>query len=190
MNMREQENIDLVKRLRTRQPYKHALEIMADDLTQWLRDESVHDGDIFEHSIILGQGDYPSGRDIIGNAVRKMNEAADAIEALQVRVAELETEAERRDEQIRDMIEASGQTCACGYDKASDICLGHLSHFRKSVATARRDAFEEAAKVADHIMRDYAELTYSPHHDRMQNAAKTYCAGEIAAAIRDLAEKG
>lgn len=75
--------------------------------------------------------------------------AADAIEALQARVAELEIEAERRDEQILDMIEASGQTCACGYDKASDICLGHLSHFRKSVATARRDAFEEAAKVAD-----------------------------------------
>ena len=54
----------------------------------------------------------------------------------------------------------------------------------------RNAALEEAAKVADHIMKDYAELTYSPHHDRMQNAAKTYCAGEIAAAIRALAEKG
>lgn len=62
---------------------------------------------------------------------RDGNEAADAIEALQARVAELEAEAERRDEQIQDMIEASGQKCACGYDKASDVCLGHLSHFRK-----------------------------------------------------------
>lgn len=122
MNMREQENIDLVKRLRTRQPYKHALEIMADDLTQWLRDESVHDGDIFEHSIILGQGDYPSGRDIIGNAVRKMNEAADAIEALQARVAELEV----------------------GHTDKADAWDSVIAAGKK----ARRDALEEAAKVA------------------------------------------
>lgn len=54
------------------------------------------------------------------------------------------------------------------------------------VVEARNAALEEAARVADRIMDDYAKMTYSPHHDRMQNAAKTYCAGEIAAAIRDM----
>jgi hypothetical protein len=56
-------------------------------------------------------------------------------------------------------------------------------------ANAYRQGLEDAAKVADKIMRDYAKLTYSPQHDRMQNAAKTYCAGEIAAAIRAKIEK-
>ena len=65
-----------------------------------------------------------------------------------------------------------------------------IAELEEALEAARRDALEEAAKVAEHIMSDYAELTYSPHHDRMQNAAKTYCAGEIAAAIRALAEKG
>ena len=99
------------------------------------------------------------------------------VEALQARVAELETEAERRDEQIRDMIEASGQTCACGYDKASDICLGHLSHFRKSVATARRDAFEEAAKYHDNFLMTQTGTSVE----------KVVASTE---AIRALAEKG
>lgn len=65
------------------------------------------------------------------------------------RVAELEAEAERRDEQIQGMIEASGQTCACGYDRASDVCLGHYPHFKKSMAEARNKALEDAAQVAD-----------------------------------------
>lgn len=121
-----------------------------------------------------------------------MMEAADAIEALQARVAELETEAERRDEQIRDMIEAIGQTCACGYDKASDICLGHLSHFRKSVATARRDAFEEAAKVADVYHRKAVERSDREEDEAEQNRHDECAAtaGSIAIVIRALAEKG
>ena len=156
MNMREQENIDLVKRLRTRQPYKHALEIMADDLTQWLRDESVHDGDIFEHSIILGQGDYPSGRDIIGNAVRKMNEAADAIESLQARVKELDT-------------------TISNLRKVNEQYLKNSNENFHAANTARRDAFEEAARVADMWATDLQ---------------RQFGNGGPAAAIRALAEKG
>lgn len=57
------------------------------------------------------------------------------------------------------------------------------------VSAARREALEEAAKVAKNVMTKYAELTYDPNHDKMQNAAKTYCAGEIEAAIRALMEK-
>ena len=75
--------------------------------------------------------------------------------------------------------------------RSSEAYAAELWNTRSDAAVkaARREALEEAAKVADHIMRDYAELTYSPHHDKMQNAAKTYCAGEIATAIRALAEK-
>ena len=131
-----------------------------DDLVKRLRDAYPATQDM-QHTL---QGDL-------------MDEAADAIEALQARVAELETEAERRDEQIRDMIEASGQTCACGYDKASDICLGHLSHFRKSVATARRDAFEEAAKYHDNFLMTQTGTSVE----------KVVASTE---AIRALAEKG
>lgn len=128
--MREQENIDLVKRLRDAYPATQDM----------------------QHTL---QGDL-------------MDEAADAIEALQARVSELE---------------AKAKSDAMDY-------LADTGQLMDRLETARRDAFEEAAKVAEHIMSDYAELTYSPHHDRMQNAAKTYCAGEIAAAIRALAEKG
>lgn len=64
---------------------------------------------------------------------------------LKARIAELEAEAEQRNEQIYDMIDASGQKCACGYDKPSDVCLWHLSHFRRLLDAA----YERAAEVAE-----------------------------------------
>lgn len=100
----------------------------------WIEDE-FGDGD--DDQWEYGSWDARMYRGYVHEYVR-----ADLYEALQSRVAELETQRDK----------------------------------------ARDKALEEAARVADKIMSDYAELAYSPHHDRMQNAAKTYCAGEIAAA--------
>lgn len=52
---------------------------------------------------------------------------ADALEAAQARIAELE-------QHIADMIDDSGQECACGYENPTDICLGHLPMYRKAQA--------------------------------------------------------
>lgn len=87
-------------------------------------------------------------------------------------IARLNAEAEKRDEQIAEMIEASGQTCACGYDYPQDVCLGHLPHFRKSVAAAERRAYERAAEVAEKFDGFQIGAAHWPAH--------------IAAAIRAL----
>ena len=66
---------------------------------------------------------------------------ADALEAAQARIAELE-------QHIADMIDDSGQECACGYDNPTDICLGHLPMYRK--AQARIAELEQrVAKLED-----------------------------------------
>ena len=43
---------------------------------------------------------------------------------------------------------------------------------------------ERCARIAGEAMCKYAKDTYSNDEGRMQNAAKTYCADEIATAIR------
>ena len=55
------------------------------------------------------------------------------------RIAELE-------QHVADLIQASGQECACGYDNPTDVCLGHKPHLDKRIATARNEALEEAAE--------------------------------------------
>ena len=47
---------------------------------------------------------------------------------------------------------------------------------------------EACAEIADAAMEKYAAATYQNPEARMQNAAKTYCAGDIAAAIRARSE--
>jgi hypothetical protein len=44
-----------------------------------------------------------------------------------------------------------------------------------------------AAVVADSVADTYATATYCSEDGRLQNAAKVYCAGEIATGIRALA---
>lgn len=62
-------------------------------------------------------------------------EAADALEAQQKRIDELE-------QHIADMIDDSGQECACGYDNPTDVCLGHKPMFDRM--QKRIDALTEA----------------------------------------------
>jgi len=112
-------------------------------------------------------------------------EAADAIEALQAQLAEARDDAAFVAAQLQAVLDMSPPPQEGILKKR----LHELAARKNALAEARDKALEEAARVADRIMDDYAEMTYSPHHDRMQNAAKTYCAGEIAAAIRALKKK-
>lgn len=67
---------NLKRRLRTRAPYKSDVQIMVEMLGP---EPPV---------VILGQGDYPTAVQIADRVTADMNAAADAIEALQARVAE------------------------------------------------------------------------------------------------------
>ena len=100
---------------------------------------------------------------------------------LRTEIARLESEAEKRNEQIADMLEASGQLCACGYDYPSDVCLGHLSHFRKSVAAARNAALEDAARAAEPIIQKWVD--FEPPYDGSLDDAIDLIQG-LPAAIR------
>ena len=103
------------------------------------------------------------------------------------------------DDKCRTMTESSGCLCSAAADRIEELeaeCRAHEGNARENynrlmaaeakLAMARNDALEDAALMAGRKMEHYAELTYSPNHDKIQNAAKTYCAGEIAAGIRAL----
>lgn len=99
--------------------------------------------------------------------------AADAIEALQARVAELDT-------------------TISNLRKVNEQYLKNSNENFHAANTARRDAFEEAAKVCD----DEADkcddaVKWGGHPKYIANCkAAAYAMRDRAAAIRDLAEKG
>jgi hypothetical protein len=93
--------------------------------------------------------------------VRRFNEYP----ALQARLAEVEAH-------NRALIDASGQECGCGYDRPSDVCLGHLPAYRKMQARLA----EVEAELRFHV--DDAVKAWSAHE-----AAETRA--EAAEAERD-----
>ena len=66
--------------------------------------------------------------------------------AQKARAEAAEAQLAARDEQISDIL--ADQKCGCGYDKPSDVCLGHITHFRKSLAIARAETWDAAADWA------------------------------------------
>jgi hypothetical protein len=50
--------------------------------------------------------------------------AESQIESLQAKI-------EKLDQHNADMIDASGQECACGYDNPDDVCMGHYGNFKR-----------------------------------------------------------
>ena len=76
-------------------------------------------------------------------------DAADLITALLARIAAREAQIKGLEQHVADLL--ADQECGCGYDKPTDVCLGHLPLHRKTVA--RAEAAEtaldaERAKVA------------------------------------------
>lgn len=131
---------NLVSRLRTGDQYKHALEIMADDIGQWLRDEGLLGHDPFTHNIILGNGDYPTGREIIADAVRKMNEAAARIEELEAEVVTA-TEAlediarQKRTDELETEYDVEVADFEGGYDAIIDVARAAIRAMKSTSQT-------------------------------------------------------
>jgi hypothetical protein len=78
---------NLTARLKAREPYKHPLGLMLEDLE-----------DVAERTILLGQGDYPTVRRLVMQVVADMAEAADLLAAKDAEIARLTAEL---DEQAR-----------------------------------------------------------------------------------------
>jgi len=68
---------NLVRKLRTKSPYKSAIQI------------AVEDHDVGNLAVVLGQGDYPTFQQIADGMTGDMNAAADRIEALEAENARL-----------------------------------------------------------------------------------------------------
>ena len=139
-----------------------------------------------------------------------MDEAADAIEALQARVAE----AERRRDEWRKKAEGYDAVRLALREKVGASWPPNMSRLlwagiaadekkradqaEAAMTDARRDAFEEAAKVAEHLQCETCRVWFhpsEPHTDDICSAGHSSWGGardakEIADAIRDLAEKG
>jgi hypothetical protein len=78
---------NLTARLKAREPYKHPLGLMLEDLEG-----------VAERTILLGQGDYPTVRRLVMQVVADMAEAADLLAAKDAEIARLTAEL---DEQAR-----------------------------------------------------------------------------------------
>ena len=52
--------------------------------------------------------------------------------------AALHAEIARLGQHVADLIDASGQECACGYDKPDDVCLGHQPLLKRKDAEIAR----------------------------------------------------
>ena len=175
---------DLARQLRTDAQYKHALEIMADDIDQWLRDEGLLGHDPFTHNIILGTGDYPTGREIIAHSVKKMNEAA-------ARIEELETEVEaafaRGVNYAQEQARVEGRLVIVDSPELSDLRTRAESAEAK-LETARNDALEEAAMACDDEADKCDDSAKWSGPGRYSNDCKaaSYAMWDRAAAIRAL----
>lgn len=151
---------DLARQLRTDAQYKHALEIMADDIDQWLRDEGLLGHDPFTHNIILGTGDYPTGREIIAHSVEKMNEAADRIEELEAENARLVRDAKKFAAKLAIKGGNENYPTLWAYEQACAALDKHRARAEaaeEKLATARNDALEEAARITDR-WEDHAQF--------------------------------
>lgn len=80
---------------------------------------------------------------------RKRGHEIPEIAAKDAEIARLEAEADARDEQIAAMVAASGQECACGYEKPGDVCLAHLPLYLKREA----DHKAEISKLRKALVR-------------------------------------
>ncbi|MCP4410768.1 MAG: hypothetical protein GY807_24110 [Gammaproteobacteria bacterium] len=72
----------------------------------------------------------PSEDDSPENDRQKLNQTATVIENLAAHVAELEARNDEWEQHVADLINASEQTCACGYDNPTDRCLVCLKAFK------------------------------------------------------------
>jgi hypothetical protein len=81
-------------------------------------------------------------------------------------------ERDAKHEQVQDML--ADQECACGYDNPTDVCLGHLSYHRKTVARA------EAAKAEVATLR--AELDDAKSENASRSAMFATVSAELDAA--------
>lgn len=70
------------------------------------------------------------------------------LSALTTPPADIREENERLLEHIQELLDASGQECACGYDKPDDVCLGHTPLFNRLKARAT------AAEAREKTLRD------------------------------------
>lgn len=87
-------------------------------------------------------------------------------------------EGERDDihEQVRDML--ADQACACGYDKPTDVCIGHLSFHRKTVARAEAAEAHAAALAAqvERMREGLADIAKQKRTDEMETEYDVECA--------------
>lgn len=83
-------NDDLIRRLRTREPYKSDVQIMVEMLGP---EPPI---------VVLGQGDYPTAVQVADRVTRDMNEAADTIARLRAELAEARNEALREAAKVAD----------------------------------------------------------------------------------------
>lgn len=113
---------DLVRRLRTKRPYKSDVQIMV----EMFGPEPP--------TVILGQGDYPTAVDIADRVTADMNAAADAIEALEARVAEFSCPVGMKD------------PLACSAGTCGDCLASRVLWLQTELLSARNAALEEAAK--------------------------------------------
>ena len=62
----------------------------------------------------------------------------------------IRAERDRLSEQVKDMIDASGQECACGYDRPGDVCLGHWPKFK--ALAVNRDRLAQLVRRAQDLI--------------------------------------
>ena len=77
-------------------------------------------------------------------------------DAYEAEVNQLRTELEQTQQHVADLIDASGQECACGYDKPDDVCLGHQPKFNKLNAKLEKlTAFAETVSAKDFLFNEF-----------------------------------
>lgn len=117
---------DLIARLETKQPYKSALQIACED-----------DG-IGAQVIVLGQGDYPSMRQLADRATDDMNEAATCIRQQAARIAELEGLLDETNE-IMFVATLGEHELTSHIDGSHERKKARIAHFRNVRAALKRE---------------------------------------------------
>jgi|GEM_PF-4143445 len=92
----------LARKIETREPYKSPIQIACEERFSLPRD--VLDKGIGDMTIILGQGDYPTVREIADGMTDDANKAATTLRALSKKVGELEAEIAEKDELITELM--------------------------------------------------------------------------------------
>ena len=84
----------------------------------------------------------------------------DLVATLAAENTTLRAERDALDQRNRDLIDASGQQCGCGYDTPTDVCLGHLpmvSALRASEAAAL-ERVAELLTIIDRGRQDHLSV--------------------------------